>query len=418
MKAKSSQRICLTICATLALSTSTALAQDTLGVGVNFIGAGSSVAANLSTGFWGQTNWNNVPGKEGDVIPLVDSNGAPSGISLIFRGSSTGNTAGLGTNPLTNAANYSRFTNLGAATGPQDGAADLWSGSLRHQNSFSFDPEPLTITLSGLTEKFDSYDIFLYFGNPNDQGDHYLVEFDTDADDFTADPWNGTTSEVTQAPASNFPFVGRQSTGGRSTGTMYGYNDNGTLMGGSLTNTVFDNGRPNDSFAVSSDYITNGEHLFTEDEIEIRFWDSNNNHNENVGGDGLDHNWGGADFNSARNWGPFADAGVVGFQIVGTPKIASLLADLTGNGFVDFEDLTVLLANWNKDVAEDGGNLVDPETTVVNFDDLTVLLADWTGPGPAGAPEAALGAEAVPEPSTFVLCAIALLSLLATRRRR
>ena len=60
--------------------------------------------------------------------------------------------------------------------------------------------------------------------------------------------------------------------------------------------------------------------------------------------------------------------------------------DLTGNGFVDFEDLTVLLANWNKDVTAADGNLVEPLTSVVNFEDLTVLLAAWTGPGAAAAP--------------------------------
>ena len=68
-----------------------------------------------------------------------------------------------------------------------------------------------------------------------------------------------------------------------------------------------------------------------------------------------------------------------------------LRSDLTGNGFVDFEDLTVLLANWNQHVPPDEGNLVDPFRTPVNFEDLTVLLADWTGPGPAGSPEAAFG---------------------------
>ncbi|MCH8044793.1 MAG: tandem-95 repeat protein [Planctomycetes bacterium] len=61
-------------------------------------------------------------------------------------------------------------------------------------------------------------------------------------------------------------------------------------------------------------------------------------------------------------------------------------ADLTGNGFVDFEDLTVLLAAWNQDVSAAEGNLVDADGTPVNFEDLTVLLAAWTGPGPAGAP--------------------------------
>ena len=96
----------------------------------------------------------------------------------------------------------------------------------------------------------------------------------------------------------------------------------------------------------------------------------------------------------------------------------SAASDLTNNGFVDFEDLTVLLANWNKNVGADAGNLVNAEGTPVNFDDLTVLLADWTGPGPAGAPEGALG-EAVPEPSTLALALVAaLVGLPAVRRRR
>ncbi|MCH8042595.1 MAG: PEP-CTERM sorting domain-containing protein [Planctomycetes bacterium] len=101
--------------------------------------------------------------------------------------------------------------------------------------------------------------------------------------------------------------------------------------------------------------------------------------------------------------------------VVGSPP--ALISDLNGNGFVDFEDLTVLLANWNKDVGVAEGNLVEPEITVVNFADLTVLLADWTGPGPAGAPEAALAAQAVPEPSSLLLI-LAGLGLLPFVRRR
>ena len=88
-----------------------------------------------------------------------------------------------------------------------------------------------------------------------------------------------------------------------------------------------------------------------------------------------------------------------------------MLSDLNSNGFVDFEDLTILLANWNKDVAVELGNLVEPDITVVNFDDLTVLLADWTGPGPGASPQDALGAEAVPEPSSLALLIAALFSL-------
>ena len=80
----------------------------------------------------------------------------------------------------------------------------------------------------------------------------------------------------------------------------------------------------------------------------------------------------------------------------------SPLADLNLNGFVDFEDLTILLANWNQNVGPESGNLVLPEGTVVNFDDLTVLLAGWTGPGGAPAPDGELhdGGQHVPEPST------------------
>ena len=97
---------------------------------------------------------------------------------------------------------------------------------------------------------------------------------------------------------------------------------------------------------------------------------------------------------------------------------SQLAADLTNNGFVDFEDLTVLLANWNKQVGAEAGNLVNPTTTPVNFDDLTVLLADWTGPGPAASPAGALGAEAVPEPSTWALALVAALVGLPVLRRR
>ena len=102
-------------------------------------------------------------------------------------------------------------------------------------------------------------------------------------------------------------------------------------------------------------------------------------------------------------------------SIIPTPVLPS---DLNGNGFVDFEDLTVLLANWNKNVTVDDGNLVDPAGSPVNFADLTVLLADWTGPGPAGAPPEAAGAAAVPEPSAIMLAVFAALGVAAFRRRR
>ena len=61
-------------------------------------------------------------------------------------------------------------------------------------------------------------------------------------------------------------------------------------------------------------------------------------------------------------------------------------ADLTGDGFVDFDDLTILLARWDQRVSAALGNLVDPLTTRVDFQDLTLLLADWTGSGPGEGP--------------------------------
>ncbi|MCH8046015.1 MAG: tandem-95 repeat protein [Planctomycetes bacterium] len=91
-------------------------------------------------------------------------------------------------------------------------------------------------------------------------------------------------------------------------------------------------------------------------------------------------------------------------SIIGTVTInverSEVPADLTGNGFVDFEDLTVLLAAWNQNVSAAEGNLVDAGSSPVNFEDLTVLLAAWTGPGAAGAPvgrrlAAAVGGDSV-----------------------
>ncbi|MCH8045049.1 MAG: PEP-CTERM sorting domain-containing protein [Planctomycetes bacterium] len=97
----------------------------------------------------------------------------------------------------------------------------------------------------------------------------------------------------------------------------------------------------------------------------------------------------------------------------------SALSDLTNNLFVDFEDLTVLLANWNQNGGRLQGNLVDPLSTTVGFGDLTVLLSEWTGPGPGPSPEAAIGVgAAVPEPSTLLLSALGLMSLFARGRRR
>jgi endonuclease/exonuclease/phosphatase family metal-dependent hydrolase len=96
---------------------------------------------------------------------------------------------------------------------------------------------------------------------------------------------------------------------------------------------------------------------------------------------------------------------------------ASLLADLTGNGFVDFEDLTVLLANWSTMGTTDAGNLVDPTGSAIDFADLTLLLSEWTGPKPAQG--AGNFAEAqVPEPSSLPQMVLGLLAVVLCGRRR
>ena len=81
------------------------------------------------------------------------------------------------------------------------------------------------------------------------------------------------------------------------------------------------------------------------------------------------------------------------------PALSNLPSDLTRNGFVDFEDLTVLLANWGQNVSAAEGNLVDHTSTPVNFEDLTVLLTAWTGPGPAASPQPA-ATEAIVQQDT------------------
>ncbi|MCH8921558.1 MAG: tandem-95 repeat protein [Planctomycetes bacterium] len=76
--------------------------------------------------------------------------------------------------------------------------------------------------------------------------------------------------------------------------------------------------------------------------------------------------------------------------------LTSRPADLTGDGWVDFQDLTILLAHWDQMVSAGSGNLVDPGNTPINFQDLTFLLAAWTGPGPVDSPQpAAVGGDPI-----------------------
>ena len=95
--------------------------------------------------------------------------------------------------------------------------------------------------------------------------------------------------------------------------------------------------------------------------------------------------------------------------------------DANGDGIVDAADLAVLLANWSTGDTHEEGDFNGDHT--VDAEDLAILVGNHEShehehtPGPSTV-TAAGQASPVPEPTTFTLAAIGLLSLGMIRRRR
>jgi hypothetical protein len=101
------------------------------------------------------------------------------------------------------------------------------------------------------------------------------------------------------------------------------------------------------------------------------------------------------------------------YAVAGTPL---LLGDANGDGRVDINDLTIVLANFGQTgITWSQGEFTGDGTVDIN--DLTIVLANFGQT--AGA--SAAGLAAVPEPGTLVLVVASLLGMLASawwRKRR
>ncbi len=291
-------------------------------ISINFVGdQGIPVPAEDGWGFpdgeYGK-NTNNVLGTSGSDISLNDATGEATGVTLDFNSASAG-VANYGV-PNLNTDSVAEIMRNGAV-GDQGGTEEVWSGFVRANSSFGSTGQQVEITLEGLSEKYEDYDVFVYFGGTTDQGDQYSVLFD-----------DGNT-QIEETPLIPTPVVESQLTGGdgrrggRSRGAFNGYDDNLSLIGDVTRNQFLDSrlvGDRNDTVASTAD-----GGLFralSGDTLQITITDTNNNANGNSAFTpdprfGLPTGLGGT------NFGPNADLGVVGIQIIGTPRAQRIIPE-------------------------------------------------------------------------------------------
>jgi hypothetical protein len=122
-----------------------------------------------------------------------------------------------------------------------------------------------------------------------------------------------------------------------------------------------------------------------------------------VGSDGwLEPTW--------DNGNPVVDLGEAAFFV--HPPLAG---DANGDGRVDINDLTIVLADYNESGWTWSHGAMDGDPTgTVDINDLTIVLANYNQTFGASA----AGIQAVPEPSCVVLLAIGAIGLLAFAWRR